>query len=92
MVAATLGDDRWVVAHDWTGDGGHEADLARRICNRSQHGPGQGGMPLLLDPREKVIRDGRELETSVLGAPGILDEVCRAVFLRHELVAELNHG
>jgi hypothetical protein len=48
-------------------------------------------MALLLDPREKVIGNGRELEPGLLRALGVAHEVGRAVLLRHEFVAELDH-
>src|SRR5215510_5080730 len=49
----------------------------------AQDRPGERSMTLLIDPGRKVIGDGREIETGLLGSLGM--------FLRHQLVAELKH-
>ena len=61
------------------------------ICHRSQNRPGERRVALLLNPGKEVIRNGREIETGLLGTIGIAYQIGRAVLLGHQFVAELDH-
>ena len=45
-----LGDDHRVVAHRRASDIGHEVNLGRGLRDRTQSGPGVGGMALAVQP------------------------------------------
>src|SRR4051794_29571982 len=62
-----------------------------RVGQRAQDRPDERCVALFLDPGREVIRYGRKFETSLLGAPDVAHEIGRAVLLRHQLVAELDH-
>src|SRR5215218_4095370 len=86
-----LGDNRRVIAHDRTGHRRHQANMLGRVGHGTQDRPSERCVALFLDPGREVIRYGRKLETSLLGAPDVAHEISRAVLFRHQLVAELDH-
>src|SRR4051794_16870025 len=88
---SSLSDNRRVIAHDWTGHRRHQANMLGRVGQRAQDRPGERCVALFLDPGREVIRYGRKFETSLLSAPDVAHEIRRAVLLRHQLVAELDH-
>jgi hypothetical protein len=87
-----LRHDGGMVAHCRAGHGRHQADPMRRICNGSQHRPGQRGMALLLEPGKVVIGNGREVEAGRFGTFCVAHQIDRAMLFRHELVTEPGHG
>ena len=81
-----------MIAHDRTRYRGHQANLPGCIRQRSQDRPRERRMPLLRKPRKEVVGNRREIETGLFGPLGIADQIGRAVFFGHQLVAELDHG
>src|SRR4051794_30663905 len=86
-----LGDNRRVIAHDRTGHRRHQTNMLGRVGQSAQDRPDERCVALFLDPGREVIRYGRKFETSLLSAPDVTHEIGRAVLLRHQLVAELDH-
>src|SRR5690242_3870927 len=75
----SLSHDGRMIACRGTGDRGHQSDPLRRISDRAEDRPGQRRMSLLFHPRGEVIRNGHEVETDFLSAPGVVHERRRTV-------------
>ena len=83
-----LRDDRRMIAHDRAGDGRHQPDMAGRLGGGAEHGPGERRMALLVEPREEMVGNRREIEPGLFGAHRVAHQRGRPVFLGHQLVAD----
>ena len=58
----------------------------------AQHGPGVRRVALALQPRRVVVAADEEVETLLLGGPGVPDQLARTGLLGHQRVPESRHA
>jgi hypothetical protein len=77
-------------AHGGTGHAGGQFDALGLRGDGAQHGPGERGVALDVEPWVVVVADLDEVEAGAFGQHGLADELLRSERLGGELVADLH--